>query len=315
MTSASTAGLPASSTARAAAPEAVTIALIGYGEVGQLFGAQLAALPGFRVSAHDILMAQPDPGARMAQLAAKAGISTSPRFEDAVAGADVVFSAVTAEAAFTVAQRAGALLRPGQFFVDLNSISPASKQRCADCFAGGAAYIEAAVMAPVAALGLAVPMLLGAGAADAAALQALMAPAGLALTLHSTRIGAASAVKMCRSVIIKGLEALVVESMLCARHYGVEDTVLASLDVTFPAMAWQRQADYMVSRVLRHGRRRAAEMREAALTVRESGLTPLMAAAVAQRQDWLADRVDAGQVRRDEDQWREVADALDRADP
>ncbi len=303
--------MTAATDTHSSAQHALAITLIGYGEVGQIFGAQLAALPSFRVTAHDILFEQPQARAVLAPVAQGAGVALAATLEDAVANADVVISAVTASAAAEVARQASALLRPGQFFVDLNSISPKAKQQGAALFAArGVAYVEAAVMASVPPYGLRVPMLLG--GPDAAALQALMAPAGMAMALHSTAIGGASAIKMCRSVIIKGLEALTVESMLCARHYGVEDEVLASLDETFPSMDWQSQADYLVSRVVQHGRRRAAEVREVAHTVADAGLAPLMATAIAQRQDWLADQVAAGVVPRGEKEWRKVADAIAR---
>src|SRR5256885_9989776 len=81
--------------------------------------------------------------------------------------------------------------------------------------------------------------------------------------VYSDAIGAASAAKMCRSVIIKGMEALLAESLLTARRHGVEDAVLASLQDLFPARDWRSLARYMISRSLQHGRRRAEEMREA----------------------------------------------------
>jgi 3-hydroxyisobutyrate dehydrogenase-like beta-hydroxyacid dehydrogenase len=298
---------------QAAVPHSPTpvlrIALIGYGEVGQIFAAGLAALPAFRVSAHDILLAQPAAHVALSAVAARAGVQLENDFSAALVNADIVISAVTADAAADVAQQAGALLRPGQIFVDLNSISPEAKRRASALFAArGVAYVEAAVMAPVPPYGLRVPILLG--GPDAPALLERMAPAGMAMAVHSREVGAASAIKMCRSVMIKGLEALTVESMLCARHYGVEDQVIASLDETFPSMDWQRQADYLVSRVVQHGRRRAAEMREVAHTVEDAGMQPLMAAAIARRHDWLADQVDAGTVANDEKSWRKVADAI-----
>jgi 3-hydroxyisobutyrate dehydrogenase-like beta-hydroxyacid dehydrogenase len=285
------------------------IALIGYGEAGRIFSAGLAALPAFRVAAHDILLAQAAAHDALSQVAARAGVRLEVDLAAALGDADIVISAVTADAAENVAHQACSLLRPGQAFVDLNSISPEARRRGSALFAArGIAYVEAAVMAPVPPYGLRVPILLG--GPDAAALAARMAPAGMAMAVHSTEVGAASAIKMCRSVMIKGLEALAVESMLCARHYGVEDQVIASLDETFPSMDWQRQADYLVARVVQHGRRRAAEMREVAHTVEEAGLQPLMAAAIARRHDWLADQVDAGTVARDEKSWRKVADAI-----
>ena len=104
----------------------------------------------------------------------------------------------------------------------------------------------------------------------------------------------ASATKMCRSVMIKGLEAMVIESFTAARHYGVEDAVIASLRETFPGIDWEKQAAYFFQRVIEHGRRRSEEVREVAETVREAGLTPWSARGTAERQAWIADLADAG---------------------
>ena len=110
----------------------------------------------------------------------------------------------------------------------------------------------------------------------------------------SEEIGVASAIKMCRSVMIKGLEALVIESYTAARAYGVEDQMLPTLQETFPSIDWAAQGAYFFSRVAQHGQRRAEEMRESARTVQEAGFEPLMTAAIAARQQWMADQAKAG---------------------
>jgi 3-hydroxyisobutyrate dehydrogenase-like beta-hydroxyacid dehydrogenase len=99
---------------------------------------------------------------------------------------------------------------------------------------------------------------------------------------------------MCRSVLIKGIEALLAESLLAARRHRVEDTVLESLYDLFPNDDWERVAGYMITRSLRHGKRRAEEMREAARAVAEVGIDPWMSEACAKRQDWASTHVDAG---------------------
>ncbi len=232
---------------------------------------------------------------------------------DAIAGAQLVISAVTASAAAEVAVAAAAVLERGQLFLDINSVSPATKlasarviERC------GADYVEAAVMAPIPPQRLAVPMLLG-GPRAAEAAEGLRA-LGLNAKALSDRVGVASAVKMCRSIVIKGLEALAVESLFAARRFGAEQEVLASLARTFPGMGWEGALpDYLVSRVAEHGRRRAAEMREVALTLRDVGLDPLMATAAAERQDWTVRAMQAHRIeyrREREFSWHELADAL-----
>jgi 3-hydroxyisobutyrate dehydrogenase-like beta-hydroxyacid dehydrogenase len=121
---------------------------------------------------------------------------------------------------------------------------------------------------------------------------------------------------MCRSVLIKGLEAITVECLLAARRYGAEEAVLASLAATFPGMGWdEKLPDYLVGRVAEHGKRRAAEMREAAEAVRDIGMDPLMAAAAAERQDWMVREMAAQRIaapKRDFS-WRALADELENA--
>jgi 3-hydroxyisobutyrate dehydrogenase-like beta-hydroxyacid dehydrogenase len=266
------------------------IALIGFGEVGSLFAKELTATGRHRISTYDILFEGPQ-GASMQDKAR--GLRTEPCLSaaEAAKGALVVISAVTATSARDVAEEAGGYLKPGQFFFDLNSVSPETKRADEQAVArSGASYVEAAVMAPVVPYGIKVPMLLGGKRAKE--LAATLAPSGMILKAVSEQVGQASAIKMCRSVFIKGIEALAVEGFLAARRYGVEDRVIASLNETFPSLDWEKQAGYLISRVLQHGRRRAAEMRESAETVSNAGIEPLMTEATAKRQDWLADRVD-----------------------
>ena len=137
-----------------------------------------------------------------------------------------------------------------------------------------------------------VPLLLG--GAGARELAPLLIDLGFDAKVASDRLGVASAVKMCRSVMIKGLEAMVIESFTTARAYGVEDAVLASLAETYPGIDWEKQGAYLFQRVIEHGRRRAEEVREVSETVREIGLTPWSADGTAERQAWVADLADQG---------------------
>jgi len=288
------------------------IALIGFGEAGSILGADLE-VAGCDVSAYDILLDDPNARDELLARVERAHVRPALSFEAAVAGAELVISAVTASSSGDVATLAGKHLRAGQMFLDINSVSPAKKLKsCAAVEASGADYVESAVMAPVPPYRLKVPMLLGGRRAEEAAAQLLRF--GMNATAISSEIGVASAVKMCRSVIIKGIESLAVESMLAARHFGAEEQVLASLNQTFPAMGWDRDlADYLVSRVAEHGRRRAAEMREVARALKDAGFEPTMASAIAQRQDQLVDAMNAHGIAYAKDQpfsWRTLADAL-----
>lgn len=278
------------------------VALIGYGEVGGIFGAALARKAS-AVTAFDIRTTD-----AMRERAQRDGIRIATSAAQAVAYADLVISAVTARATRAAAQSVAASMRQGAFLLDVNSASPHVKAECGALVAqAGGRYVESAVMSSVPPYGIAVPMLLG--GPDAHALAPTLAQLGFAAEVASRELGVASAIKMCRSVVIKGMEAIVLESFVAARRFGVEDAVLASLAETFPGIDWERQGTYFFSRVVRHGRRRAEEMREAAATMRDAGLDPHMAAATAERQQWLADlRLDeAGEL-----DWRAIADRIGR---
>jgi 3-hydroxyisobutyrate dehydrogenase-like beta-hydroxyacid dehydrogenase len=149
----------------------------------------------------------------------------------------------------------------------------------------GGRYVEAAVMSPFPPKRMATPILLGGPHAERM-LPGLKALGLTGASFFSPEIGKASAAKMCRSVMVKGIEALLSESLLAARGYGVEETVLKSLDDLFPGPDWQKLARYMISRTIEHGARRAEEMREVARTVAEAGLEPHMSSAAAERQAW-----------------------------
>jgi 3-hydroxyisobutyrate dehydrogenase-like beta-hydroxyacid dehydrogenase len=292
-------------------PDPRRIALIGFGEVGRSFARGLLGSGRHDVAAFDILFDNSASGAALRETARALGVEAAPSFAAAAEGAAVVISAVTATSAYDVAKEAGRLLRPGQFFLDINSVSPETKRADAAAVApSGAAYVEAAVMAPVAPYGLGVPMLLG--GTSAAQLAAILAPAGMRMEPVASEIGEASAIKMCRSVMIKGIEALAVECFVTARRYGVEDRIVASLGDTFKPLDWEKLAGYLIERVVRHGRRRAAEMREAAETVAAAGLEPLMTSATARRHDWVADQADAAPALKSipEAEWRTTLDTL-----
>ncbi|MBI2771273.1 MAG: DUF1932 domain-containing protein [Burkholderiales bacterium] len=282
-----------------------TIGLVGYGEVGKTFTAGLKDKPGVSgMHAWDLKFAT-----RAADV--QAGVTAQASMQALCAASDLVISAVTASNTLAVAQEAARFIREGSLFLDLNSASPGTKQQAAALIdAAGAFYVEAGVMTSVPPYGIKVPMLLG--GARAAELAQQLNAWGMDAKAVSDKLGVASAIKMCRSVMIKGLEALVIESYTTAREYGVEDHVLPTLAETFPSIDWQKQGAYFFSRVVQHGKRRAEEMREAANTVREAGFDPFMAGAIADKQQWVADQAAAGTfegVGKDA-RWQDYADRL-----
>lgn len=295
-------------------PKQWHVGLVGYGEVGRILAEDLRK-QGVKVSAHDLKL-KSEAGSPLRQHAAINGVTLYESHAELAENADFILSAVTASQAVPVAEACAPSIRPSAFFLDFNSASPGAKIRAADIVnRNGGRYVEGAVMTSIPPYRIKVPLLLG--GPDAQALMPLLNALGFDSKVTSDKLGVASATKMCRSIMIKGLEAMVIESYTTARAYGVEDAVIASLFETFPGVDWEKQGAYFFQRVIEHGRRRSEEVREVAQTVREIGLEPWSASGTAERQAWVADLADAGlfgpkgtpEFARSAD-WRTEADRL-----
>jgi 3-hydroxyisobutyrate dehydrogenase-like beta-hydroxyacid dehydrogenase len=247
------------------------IALIGFGEAASAFAGGLKG----RLTAYD---RKTDGRAREAKLAeyAAAGAAGAGTPAEALAGARVALSLVTADQALVAAEAAEGLGQ-GSFWFDMNSVAPATKRAAAEAITKrGGYYVDVAVMAPVHPARLDVPLLVGGPEAGTGA-ELLRELGFTSVEAIGGPVGAASAVKMIRSVMVKGIEALSAECMLAADAAGVRSAVIASLDASWPDADWARRFDYNLDRMLVHGVRRAEEMVEVTQTLGDLGISPIMA--------------------------------------
>lgn len=253
------------------------VALIGFGEAGRTF-----ALAGDWCSsarAYDRLTdAATTASAKWGDYEA-AGVTGSVTLAEALVDAPLILSLVTADQALAAAETAAGILGRGAIYCDMNSVAPDTKRAAARVVeAAGGRYVDVAVMAPVNPARLAVPLLLS-GAVAAEAAQALGRLGFSRVDVLGGEVGRASAVKMIRSVMVKGMEALTAECVLAAEKAGVTDQVLGSLGGD-----WPQKADYNLDRMMVHGLRRAAEMEEVVKTLEGLGVEPLMTRGTVVRQ-------------------------------
>jgi len=251
------------------------LALIGYGEAGSTFAR--AGGWGKDAAGYDLLAA-------CREALATDGLVSAATVGEALVGTPLVLSLVTADEALGVARDCARFLAPGTLFCDMNSVAPDTKREAAAAVeAAGGRYVDVAVLAPVNPACLAVPLMLSGAAAGKA--EALLRAAGFTNTrVVGEEVGRASAIKMIRSVMVKGLEALTDEMMVAASAAGVADEVLASLDASEKTVPWRTRAAYNLERMATHGTRRAAEMEEAARTLIALGVAPVMTRATVLRQ-------------------------------
>jgi len=258
------------------------IGFIGFGEAGYHLAKGLRQAGIAHIAAYDIQNT-----AQIRQRAAETQTALVASNANLAAASDIIFSTVTANQAGAAASATAPHLSSSHLYADLNSVSPGLKQSLAKIIdATGARFVEVAVMSAVPPHGHKVPMLTGGPAASEFAER--MTPFGMQIEVGAAQVGSAAATKMCRSVMIKGIEALLTECVLGATRYGADERVFSSLGESLPGIDWAKLATYMVGRVVMHGERRAREMEEVAETLRSAGVDPIMAEATVRRMDWSA---------------------------
>jgi 3-hydroxyisobutyrate dehydrogenase-like beta-hydroxyacid dehydrogenase len=257
------------------------IAFIGFGEAGQAIAAGLHDADAAVMTAWDILFPQ-TAGSKLRRTADASGVRCAASAADAVRDAELVISAVTAASSGAAAKSVKTHLRGNPFFLDINSVSPGRKQDTARMFGSTARYIDVAVLAPIYPARHQTPMLIAGSHSQTVA--PTLAGLGMRASIAGAEVGAAAAIKMVRSVMIKGIEALTLECFLAAARAGVIDEVAASMRNNYPGLDWAKIVPYNLERMAVHGERRAAEMEEVAETLRELGVEPLMTNATVKRQ-------------------------------
>ncbi len=257
------------------------ISFIGFGEAGQAIASGLREGGIEQVAAWDILFPKAE-GAKLKAAGEKAGVRLASSAADAIANSDMIISAVTAASSLEAAQSVEPHLSGNPYYLDINSVSPGRKQETARLLDGKARYVDVAVIAPIHPKRHQTPLLIAGPHAETIA--PLLGELEMKLKIIPGDTGQAAAIKMIRSVMMKGLEALTLECYLAASRAGLLDEVLVSMKNNYPTLDFGAMGDYNIERMARHGERRAAEMEESAVTLRELGLEPLMVEATVARQ-------------------------------
>ena len=257
------------------------ISFIGFGEAGQAIASGLREGGIEQIAAWDILFPESS-GAKLKDAAGKAGVRVAKSAADAVAETDVVIAAVTAASSLEAARSVEPHLKNNPYYLDINSVSPGRKQDTEKLLGSKARYVDVAVIAPIHPLRHKTPLLTAGPHADA--VGPLLDELEMKFSIVPGGTGKAAAIKMIRSVMIKGLEALTLECFLAASRADLLEEVTKSLKNNYPTLDWTQIADYNIERMASHGERRAAEMEESAVTLRELGLEPLMVESTVKRQ-------------------------------
>src|SRR5436190_11010178 len=258
------------------------LCFIGFGEAGQAIASGLRDTGIETVAAWHILF-QAAEGASLKQVGETMGARIASSAADAARGADIIVSAVTAASSLEAARSVEPHLTGNPYFLDINSVSPGRKKETEKLLGSKARYVDVAILAPIHPARHQTPLLL-AGPHAETVMPLLIDELEMRGAIAGDEVGQAAGLKMIRSVMIKGIEALTLECFLAAKRAGIVEEGAACLKNKYPALDWNKVIEYNVERMASHGIRRADEMDQVAETLRELGIEPLMAAATSTRQ-------------------------------
>jgi 3-hydroxyisobutyrate dehydrogenase-like beta-hydroxyacid dehydrogenase len=257
------------------------VSFIGFGEAGQAIASGLRESGIESIAAWDILFPQGE-GKRLRAAGETMGVRLADSAADAVRETDMIIAAVTAASSVDAARSIQPHLSGNPYYLDINSVSPGRKQETERLLGDAARYVDVAVIAAIHPALHRTPMLTAGPHAETIA--PLLAELDMRASIVGPQTGAAAAIKMIRSVLIKGIEALTLECFLAAARAGVLDEVTASLKNNYTGLNWEKMSEYNLERMASHGERRAAEMEESAATLRQLGIEPMMVDATVARQ-------------------------------
>ena len=259
------------------------ICFIGFGEAGE------ALSGGFRSQspvAWDVKLLSDGPSFR--KRIQSVGFKPASSLENALEGIDWVISLVTADQAAIVCEQVCSSIRSKFTYLEMNSCSPGTKRSNAQMISdAGGVLADVAIMSPVNPSRIETPLLVsGSSAGDCVS---FLNHFGYNASLCGPEVGQASSLKMTRSIMIKGVEALSAECFLTAQRLGIQPEIVASLTKSFDGLDWLKRGGYNLERMSKHGIRRAAEMREVIATIQETGLSADMTRSTVEWQQRIGD--------------------------
>jgi len=266
------------------------IGFIGFGEAAfAISSGLLEEKKVVTIYAYDVNRDHPTVGQVIRERAAALGVPLVASLEELCDKAVYLFCAASAKVAEAIAKDVQPFLRPDHYYIDMNAASPMTMERVAAHIAEtGVAFIDAAVMDSVPPKKHKVAIYVS--GSEARRFTEAANGWGMNMMFISETPGSSSAIKMFRSIFMKGLSVLLLETLHASRTYGVEETVLASLNESLTVRPLHETTDLLLPRTAIHTERRVAEMKEVVSTLDMLGIDATMSEAVKAKLQWLADQ-------------------------
>lgn len=259
------------------------LGLVGYGEIGSTLGKGLREAGLRQIFSYD-KFAFEGPYADLIQSRAKAaGVTLVQSNQELADAAELIVSVTPGSASLESAGAFASVLDGRHSFLDFASATPRVKYGVAEQLSKTGALLGDGSIMGTPKHGYSMHMLSSGPAGQRVA--DLLVPWGMSIEYVGEKLGTASGIKILRSVLIKGIEALIDEMLLAAGSYGLDEAVLASASKTLTRPFMDTVESLIPSGVI-HAKRRREEVEMAAEAVADAGIEPLMARATVARLRW-----------------------------
>lgn len=268
----------------------MNIGFLGFGEAAYniSMGLGTGKTDTIRISAFDVMQDDPARGPGIRLRAEEAGVKLLMKAGDVARGADVLFSAIPSSFARSVCEEVLEYVREGQIYADVSASTPATKQEIwALLEPKGVLFVDAAMLGSLPQDKHRVPIT--ASGNGAAAFYEMMTPLGMRITLAGETAGAASAIKLMRSVFMKGIASCMYEMLLGAESYNVSSEVIASISRSMDGIPFAEHLDRLVAGTAIHAARRAAELKGSEKMLAECGLDAVISSAARRKHEQIAE--------------------------
>jgi 3-hydroxyisobutyrate dehydrogenase-like beta-hydroxyacid dehydrogenase len=242
------------------AGKTLRLGFLGFGEAGYHFarGLSQAGLSG--IVAYSRSGARSAPGDPLRKRAAEAGVELIADPRTLCERAQVIVAVTQGQAALPALRSVLPHLSSSHIYVDASTASVRDMEKAARLLEGRAGFVDAAIMGTVPLNGIKV--LTVASGSHARRFHALLAPYGMNIGVLGGRAGAASAMKLIRSVFMKGLAGLLFESLEAAHRHGILEAVAADIAGSIDERPFAQNIRRFVCGTAMHAQRRVHEMGE-----------------------------------------------------
>lgn len=265
----------------------LTFGFIGFGEAAFLISKGLKGEGVKEIIAYDVNAKNPKIGGLIRSRADKLSIQLTGSLSELLSKSRLIICATSAKYALQIAKECLPFLTTDHLYVDINATSPMVKEEMGELLAKASVkFVDAAVVESIPKFEHKVPMFAsGSGVND---FQKLAALNGLNVVSTGDRAGSASAIKMARSVFMKGFTMLLLETLSLAERYEVTDLILESLDGSITTKSLRSSADLLLTRTANHAERRVAEMDEVIKTLLVNNVESQMSQATRSKLNGLS---------------------------